>query len=77
MLVRSIEPSDEEAYRAILESTSAEDRYCRFFHLVDHFDPDEVHRFVETRPDMIGMIALGGGSAPLANAPHCSVTAQY
>jgi len=50
VLVRSIVPSDEDAYRAILEDTSAEDRYCRFFHLVDHFDPDEAQRFVETRP---------------------------
>lgn len=60
MLVRSIEPSDEDAYRAILETTSAEDRYCRFFHLVDHFDPAEVHRFVETRDDMLGTIAFDG-----------------
>ncbi|MEA2688518.1 MAG: hypothetical protein QOD51_1125 [Candidatus Eremiobacteraeota bacterium] len=57
MHVRPIEPSDEASYRAILETTSAEDRYCRFFHRVDHFDPEEVHRFVETRSDMIGMIA--------------------
>jgi GNAT superfamily N-acetyltransferase len=60
MLVRPIEPSDEAAYRAILEATSLEDRYCRFFHFVDHFDPEEVHRFVETRSDMIGVIALEG-----------------
>jgi GNAT superfamily N-acetyltransferase len=67
MLVRPIVPSDEDAYRAILDDTSAEDRYCRFFHLVDHFDPDEVHRFVETRSDMIGMIALDG-ETPLGAA---------
>jgi L-amino acid N-acyltransferase YncA len=58
MLVRSIAPSDEEAYRTILESTSAEDRYCRFFHLVDHFDLAEVQRFVEDRADTIGVIAF-------------------
>jgi RimJ/RimL family protein N-acetyltransferase len=67
VLVRSIVPSDEDAYRAILEDTSAEDRYCRFFHLVDHFDPDEVHRFVETRSDMVGVIAFDGDS-PLGAA---------
>jgi RimJ/RimL family protein N-acetyltransferase len=67
MLVRAIVPSDEDAYRAILDDTSKEDRYCRFFHLVDHFDPDEVHRFVETRPDMIGMIAFDG-ETPLGTA---------
>ena len=58
MLVRPIAPSDEEAYRAILETTTAEDRYCRFFHLVDHFDAEEVHRFVEDRDDTIGVIAF-------------------
>jgi acetyltransferase len=67
MLVRSIVPSDEDAYLAILEDTSKEDRYCRFFHLVDHFDPDEVHRFVETRSDMLGMIAFDG-ETPLGTA---------
>jgi GNAT superfamily N-acetyltransferase len=67
MLVRSIAPTDEDAYRAILEATSAEDRYCRFFHLVDHFDPDEVHRFVEDRADTIGVIAFDG-TVPLGAA---------
>ena len=67
MLVRPIEPTDEDAYRAILEATSAEDRYCRFFHRVDHFDPEEVHRFVETRDDMLGVIALDG-KVPLGAA---------
>lgn len=67
VFVRAIVPSDEDAYRAILEDTSKEDRYCRFFHLVDHFDPDEVHRFVETRSDMIGMIAFDG-ETPLGTA---------
>ncbi len=60
MLVRPIAPTDEDAYRAILETTTAEDRYCRFFHLVDHFDAEEVHRFVEDRDDTIGVIAFEG-----------------
>ena len=67
MLVRSIAPSDEDAYRAILETTTAEDRYCRFFHLVDHFDAEEVHRFVEDRADTIGVIAFDG-TTPLGAA---------
>jgi acetyltransferase len=67
MLVRSIAPSDEDAYRTILEATSAEDRYCRFFHLVDHFDPEEVLRFVEDRDDTIGVIAFEG-TVPLGAA---------
>jgi acetyltransferase len=67
MLVRPIAPSDEDAYRTILESTTAEDRYCRFFHLVDHFDSEEVHRFVEDRADTIGVIAFDG-AVPLGAA---------
>ena len=67
MLVRPIEPSDEDAYRTILEATTAEDRYCRFFHMVDHFDPSEVRRYVETRDDTIGMIAFDG-TVPLGAA---------
>ncbi len=67
MLVRAIAPSDEEAYRTILETTTAEDRYCRFFHLVDHFDSEEVHRFVEARDDTIGVIAFDG-AVPLGAA---------
>jgi GNAT superfamily N-acetyltransferase len=58
-----------------LESTTAEDRYCRFFHLVDHFDRDEVHRFVETRPDMLGMIALNG-DVPLGAAHAALIDAE-
>jgi ribosomal protein S18 acetylase RimI-like enzyme len=84
--VRPIGPADEDAYRAILEATSAEDRYCRFFHLVDHFDPEEIHRFVETRPDMLGVIAfedalpLGAAHAALldeTSAELAIVVAQY
>jgi len=67
MIVRPIEPSDEDAYRAILEATSAEDRYCRFFHRVDHFDPAEIRRFVETRSDTMGVIAFDD-AAPLGAA---------
>jgi acetyltransferase len=67
MLVRSIEPSDEDAYLVILEGTSAEDRYCRFFHQIDHFDPAEVRRFVETRDDTLGVIAFDG-AVPLGAA---------
>ncbi|GAC1590747.1 MAG: hypothetical protein NVS3B28_17980 [Candidatus Velthaea sp.] len=59
--VRPIQPSDEDAYRSILERTTGEDRYCRFFHVVDHFDAAEVHRYVETRSDTIGFIALDDG----------------
>jgi L-amino acid N-acyltransferase YncA len=75
MLVRPIGPSDEAAYLAILETTSAEDRYCRFFHAVDHFDPNEVRHFVEERPDMIGMIAFEDAT-PLG-AAHAALLDDY
>jgi GNAT superfamily N-acetyltransferase len=71
MIVRAIAPSDEEAYRSILERTSPEDRYCRFFHRVDHFDPAEVHRFVEERDEMFGMIAEENGVG--LGAAHAAV----
>lgn len=67
MIVRPIRPSDEAAYRSILERTTDEDRYCRFFHVVDHFDPAELHRYVEARSDSIGFIAFDG-IQPLGSA---------
>lgn len=63
MTVRPILPTDEAAYRSILERTTDEDRYCRFFHVVDHFDPAELHRYVEERADTIGFIAEEDGVA--------------
>ena len=54
--VRAIVPSDADNYRDILQRTSAEDRYCRFFHTVDHFG-GAVERYVEARTDTIGLIA--------------------
>jgi ribosomal protein S18 acetylase RimI-like enzyme len=55
--VRAIVPSDADNYRGILQRTSAEDRCCRFFHAVDHFDDDEIDRYVKASPDVIGLIA--------------------
>jgi GNAT superfamily N-acetyltransferase len=55
--VRAIVPSDAESYRDVLQRMSAEDRYCRFFHTVDHFDDEVVERYVEARTDTIGLIA--------------------
>jgi GNAT superfamily N-acetyltransferase len=75
MLVRPIAPSDEASYRTILEATTAEDRYCRFFHAVDHLDPDEVHRFVEKRADLIGVIAHDG-TVPLGAAHAALLDAE-
>lgn len=80
MNVRLIAPSDYEDYAKLLESTSDEDRYCRFFHVVKTFDPREIHRFVDAQPDVIGVIAenhlqklgvahgflLGDGAAEIA-----------
>jgi GNAT superfamily N-acetyltransferase len=72
MHVRPIQPSDSENYRKILEDTSDEDRYCRFFHAVDHFDPEFIKRYVERRPDIIGFIALEDGK-PLGAAHALAV----
>ena len=55
--VRAIVPSDADNYRSILQRTSAEDRCCRFFHAVDHFDDDAVGRYVQASPDVLGLIA--------------------
>jgi GNAT superfamily N-acetyltransferase len=60
MNVRPIEPSDYEDYLRLLEGTSDEDRFCRFFHVVRHFDPRETRRFVESQPDVVGLIAEDG-----------------
>lgn len=75
MIVRSIVPTDEASYRAILEATSAEDRYCRFFHMVDHFDPAEVQRYVEDRDDTVGVIAHEG-DVPLGAAHAVTIDAE-
>jgi GNAT superfamily N-acetyltransferase len=55
--VRHIAPTDYEDYAKLLESTSDEDRFNRFFHVVKEFDPSEVHRFVDAQPDVVGLIA--------------------
>ena len=55
--IRAIVPSDADNYRSILQRTSAEDRYCRFFHVVDHFDDAAVDSYVKASPDTIGLIA--------------------
>lgn len=51
-------PTDENAYRSILERTSDEDRYFRFFHAVDALDPAGTRHMMEARPDMLGVLAL-------------------
>jgi acetyltransferase len=65
MNVRPIEPSDAAGYESILARTSPQDRYCRFFHVVDHFSPAEVDRFVNLHSDMIGFIATEEDGAAL------------
>ena len=63
MEVRTIDLGDLERYQSILDRTTDEDRYCRFFHAVDHFDPDEVRRFVEPDGNIVGFIAVDGERA--------------
>ena len=67
MYVRQILPSDEGSYRNILSRTTDEDRYCRFFHFVDHFDVSEIRRYVDLRDDTAGYIAFDG-TEPLGSA---------
>jgi GNAT superfamily N-acetyltransferase len=55
--VRAIVPSDADNYCSILQRTSAEDRCCRFFQAVDHFDDDAIDHYVKASPDAIGLIA--------------------
>jgi GNAT superfamily N-acetyltransferase len=64
--IRPIAPDDGDAYRMILEDTSEEDRYCRFFHAVDHFEPEFIEESVN-RPDAVGFIAFEGAE-PLGTA---------
>src|SRR5664279_2245309 len=61
--VRAIVPDDAAAYRSILQRTSSQDRYCRFFHVVDYLDEEDVRRYVESRTDTIGVIAEQSGRA--------------
>src|SRR5450631_4660990 len=55
--IRPIAASDAAAYVSILERTTPEDRYCRFFHVVNHFSRNEISRFVEPQTDTIAFIA--------------------
>jgi RimJ/RimL family protein N-acetyltransferase len=67
--VRLLTLADEVAYRTILSRTSDEDRYYRFFRPVDSLDADDVHRFVEPGPDLVGLIAESApGGEPLGTA---------
>jgi GNAT superfamily N-acetyltransferase len=72
--IRPIEPDDGDAYRMILEDTSEEDRYCRFFHAVDHFEPEFIEDSVR-RSDAIGFIAFDGAE-PLGTAHAIGIDAQ-
>lgn len=58
MVIRPIQPEDEPLYRELLVSLNDRDRYLRFFHSVPNIGPSEVLPFVQSRPDMIGMLAI-------------------
>jgi GNAT superfamily N-acetyltransferase len=68
MVTRHISVSDRDNYRRILEDTTEEDRYCRFFHAVDHFDPEFIDQYVCERPGTIGFIAVNGEPLGTAHA---------
>jgi GNAT superfamily N-acetyltransferase len=73
-LIRPILPTDTESYRSILDRTTAEDLYCRFFHVVDHIEACDLKPFVESRPDTIGFIAEDGTKA--LGVAHAFLTAN-
>jgi GNAT superfamily N-acetyltransferase len=73
--IRALDAQDSHNYRSILERTSSEDRYCRFFHAVDHFDPHFIEEYVVRRPDMFGFIALDG-NRPLGTAHAIAIDAK-
>ena len=75
MDVRPIRPSDEEAYLDILNRTSLDDRYFRFFHAVDHFEHEDLVPFVERRPDTLGFIAETDGRA--VGAAHAFIDGDH
>jgi GNAT superfamily N-acetyltransferase len=66
--IRRITAADRDNYRRILDDTTDEDRYCRFFHAVDHFDPDFIDVYVRERRGTIGFIALNGEPLGTAHA---------
>ena len=65
MLIRPIRATDRPKYRSILDRTSPEDRYFRFFRVVDHIDEAEIHRFCDPSADMFGLIALDRSGRPM------------
>ncbi len=72
--VRAIRATDEPAYLDILDRTSGDDRYYRFFRAVDHFDHADVARFVEPTPGVVGMISLEGSRG--LGVAHAFFTAE-
>jgi acetyltransferase len=66
-------PDDEAAYRTILSRTSAEDRYYRFFRPVDVLDANDVHRFVQAGPGLVGFIADSSGRGEPLGAAHAAL----
>lgn len=63
MEIRAIGPEDEGLYRELLVSLTDRDRYLRFFHSVPKIGDSEIVPFVQTRSDMIGLVAVENGKA--------------
>ena len=61
MHIRRLNPGDEGAYSSILDRTSKEDRYFRFFVALDQLDPADIRHAVEDRADLIGFLAEEDG----------------
>lgn len=76
MRVRAIHSGDAGLYRSILERTSDEDRFCRFFHVIDHLAPQHIARFVSPADDMLGFIALDAAGLALGAAHAVFTSAE-
>lgn len=74
MEIRAIVPEDETLYRELLVSLNDRDRFLRFFHTVSAIRSQEVLPFVQSRPDMIGLLAIENGKA--LGAAHAFIDAH-
>lgn len=74
MIIRAIAPEDEALYRELLVSLNDRDRYLRFFHTVPNIGRSEIAPFIQTGPDMIGLLAIEDGKA--VGAAHAFIDAD-
>lgn len=57
MQIRAITENDADLCLSVVNQTTEEDRYCRFFHCVQEFDNESVQQFLLTNESDICLIA--------------------